>query len=64
MSIFARLAADRVQYIINAQDDCRAADVIADVIHYCTVNNISFQDELQVAYGYVAEEEGIDEELA
>ena len=34
----------------------RPADIIADLMHYCEINGIDFERELESAIGYYAEE--------
>ena len=34
----------------------RPADIIADLMHYCEINGINFEGELESAIGYYAEE--------
>jgi NTP pyrophosphatase (non-canonical NTP hydrolase) len=40
----------------------RPADLIADIIQFCIYNDIDFEAELNTAYEYVTEEQGIDAE--
>jgi|LakMenEpi03Aug12_release.lakeMendotaPanAssembly.Ray.scaffolds.fasta_scaffold277791_5 hypothetical protein len=50
-------AARRVQRLFEETDIAeRPADLIADIIHYCQVEGIDFQAELDAAEQYVLEE--------
>jgi len=52
-----RAAARRVQQLFNETDIAeRPADLIADIIHFCQVEGVDFQAELDTAYQYVLEE--------
>lgn len=41
----------------------RPADLLADIMHHCDVNNINFEEELEVASEYVTDEQHWDEEF-
>lgn len=64
MSLVNR-SSERVESILAAYhtDMERPADLIADVMHYCTVNHIDFNEELLQAEQYVCDEMGFDEEF-
>lgn len=52
-----KAAARRVQQLFQETDIAeRPADLIADIIHYCVVEGIDFQSELDAAWVYVTEE--------
>lgn len=56
-NVLRTAAARRVQRLFEETDIAeRPADLIADIIHYCVVEGIEFQAELDAAYQYVEEE--------
>lgn len=56
-------AVGRIDRIIDGRINTRPADILADLIHYCKHNALSFDEELSVAQSYVTEELGFDEEI-
>lgn len=53
-------AAKRVhQFITIAQAD-RPADILADVMHYCDIKKLGFEEELDHARRYLEEEQEVD----
>lgn len=56
-TLLQQAAARRVQRLFEETDIAeRPADLIADIIHYCQVEGIEFQVELDAAWEYVREE--------
>ena len=46
------------QYLAQHQFE-RAADVIADVLHWCTTHDVLFESEVDTAAQYVTEEQSV-----
>lgn len=56
-NVLRTAAARRVRQLFEETDIAeRPADLIADIIHYCVVEGIEFQVELDAAWQYVQEE--------
>jgi hypothetical protein len=61
-TLLQQVAARRVKQLFNETDIAeRPADLIADIIHYCQVEGIDFQTELDAAWVYVTEESSNEE---
>ena len=67
---FKEDAIQRAIKVLDGHAYDRVADLLADLLHYCDSQQgvdrgtETFEEELDVAYGYVDEELGIDAELA
>lgn len=62
--MFVKNAVHRVELFFSHYDTDQPAEILADILHYCRENNISFEEELETAQTYVVEEVATDEELA
>ena len=60
MLTFKQRAAKRIESILSLTDDETVADIIADVLHYCSEHELSFADEVLRAEQYVSEELSIN----
>lgn len=54
-----RKATQRIEQYLAQHDFERAADVIADVLHYCKTHEVIFEQEADTAAQYVTEEQSI-----
>lgn len=49
----------RIEQYLKQNNFERAADVIADVLHWCNSNDVLFEAEVDTAAQYVTEEQNI-----
>jgi len=64
MDTLVNQAVQRIRNLLdNADiyDSDEPAEIIADVIHFCRVNDIDFDDQLRKAHGYAEHEVDFEE---
>lgn len=54
-----REATQRIEQYLKQHDFERAADVIADVLHWCRTHNTLYEAEADTAAQYVTEEQSL-----
>ena len=60
MNNFIAEAIDRVESYFPNYDCHTPAEILADIIHYCRVKDIDFDEELRLAEGYADAELEMD----
>lgn len=55
------LAYQNISDFLKKYDTEQPAEILADILHYCRVENIDFFRQLELAKSYVAEELALDE---
>lgn len=56
-------AVDRIDRFLANYDSEQPAEILADIIHYCNVQGFDLNEQLNIAGGYVHEEQSMMEEL-
>lgn len=61
-NIYAKISINRIEKIMENQNQYdNPSDMIADIIHWCKANDVSFEETLNRAYDYV--ESDLEEEI-
>ena len=61
-NLYAKISIKRIEKLIENQNQYdNPSDMIADIIHWCKANDVSFEETLNRAYDYV--ESDLEEEI-
>lgn len=61
-NLYAKISIKRIEKLMENQNQYdNPSDMIADIIHWCKANDVSFEETLNRAYDYV--ESDLEEEI-
>ena len=61
-NLYAKISVKRIEKLMENQNQYdNPSDMIADIIHWCRANDVSFEETLNRAYDYV--ESDLEEEI-
>lgn len=61
-NLYAKISINRIEKLMENQNQYdNPSDMIADIIHWCKANDVSFEETLNRAYDYV--ESDLEEEI-